>query len=445
MKKAFILALFLFACSEGADKSKTTQCFSMVISDAIPVQFWVNGCQTYNEKVNPGINKVCFCQPFECDDQIKIQIIESHSVAASFSVDVIDNAGNIIVNLPFTRGVFSPNDVYSLTFVPIDHGICDKQIVLNLLLDRVPTLDVNGDVGDPNGLDWNYALDQVASSNKAWTLSSTDGTIILGGSDPVRSKDLISHFGLSGIGPTSKVRIKATVAQILGSDPVNINGSFKIFISFYPSSGSPYTYTYLNDTADSSGLGDYDFTLDINHGLSSYIDISFAIERQNTVDAIIGIFTIFSAQEKDTVAYSDCIDIRAYHAETILINYFNHRNFAGIENQDVSPDIDFNLRIPAVFFEEEFPQEQEIAELSDNQEISLNSQVKVQRLLNTGLMPQYMHKKTILALMHQSVYIDGEYWVKADPYEKIQGNKRNPLKQYKCLLTQKDEIIRNIL
>lgn len=447
-------AIFLLSACGGDHENISRQCFKMYISDGIPVQFWINGCQTFNQEIVEGINHVCFCQPFQCDDEIKLQITNPHAddplistpVTNSFSIDIVDPDSNVIVNIPFIRTQSTPDDIYSLSFTPSDHDICDQKVVFNIISDRNPTIDANGDVGDPNGQDWNYLFDQVASSNKSWTLSTTDATVILGGSDPVSSKYLISHFALFGIGPVTTLHIKGTVAQILGSDPVNINGAFKIFVEFVPSSGPSFVYEYLNDTADSTGLGDYDIVKEINTGLSQYITIKWRIERQSSVvDAIIAQMTIFSTREKNLAAYSDCINIATTQPETILINYSNNRNFAGIDNQDISPDTDFNLRIPAIFAQKRFPQEQEVGELSDNQEISLNSQIKVQKLLDICHMPDYMHQKTILALMNQVVTIKGQQWIKADDYEKIEGNKRSPMTRYRVWLTQKDYIVRNIL
>ncbi len=46
----------------------------MIFSDSIPVQFWLTGVETFNEKMICGLAKQdCFCQPFECEDEIIIQ------------------------------------------------------------------------------------------------------------------------------------------------------------------------------------------------------------------------------------------------------------------------------------------------------------------------------------------------------------------------------------
>lgn len=142
---------------------------------------------------------------------------------------------------------------------------------------------------------------------------------------------------------------------------------------------------------------------------------------------------------------SDCVHCKAEWDETVLITYSNSRNFASLNYSNVSPDPDFYIRIPAVFFEERFPEEDEGLELSNGQSIQLNAKVKAQRLLSTGAMPFYMHRKMKLILKHQFIEIDGQPWVKEEAYEIQESNKRWPLRRALCWLTEQDYIIRNVL
>lgn len=142
---------------------------------------------------------------------------------------------------------------------------------------------------------------------------------------------------------------------------------------------------------------------------------------------------------------SDCIHCKAEWEETLLITYSNARNFASLNYSNVSPDPEFYIRVPAVFNEERFPEEDEVLELSNSQAVQLNSQVKAQRELSIGPMPFYMHRKLKLILKHQFVEIAGQSWVKEEEYEMKAGNKRNLLRQASCWLTEKDYIIRNVL
>jgi hypothetical protein len=254
----------------------------MVISDALPVQFWYIGYDTYNEDARFGQNQFCWCQPFECDDEIVIQF--QHYTGLSMFLLIYDEDEVLLE----TKSVSEiATGLYQVTFIPSENtpDFCDQKIVLKI---------------------------------------RQDASVIL--------------------------------------------------------------------------------------------------------------------------ARSDCLDIKASHTGTLLIEYSNHRNFAGLINQQTSPDTTFQLRLPAVFNEERFPETDEVLPLSNNRIISLNSQVKKQRLLETDQMPNYMQLKMIQVLKHQFITIDGFDYVKEEPYEQLSNKfKQWPMRAYSCWLTEKEYVLRNIL
>lgn len=255
----------------------------MILSDSLPVQFWLTGYETYNEKELFGFNTRCFCQPWECGDEIKIQFQDTSGLP--FYLLVYDEDDILIDTLNFNED--SPG-VYSRSFIPDSNtpDICDQKILLKI--------------------------------------RQGDTTI---------------------------------------------------------------------------------------------------------------------------VAKSDCLDIKETHDGTIYITYSNGRNYAGIINYSGgTPDISYYLRIPAVFNQEQFPETDETLPLSNNRIISLNSQVKKQRLLETDQMPYYMHLKVMEVLKNQFITIDGVDYVKEEPYEQVSNtSKKWPMRRYTCWLTEKQYVVRNIL
>lgn len=169
---------------------------------------------------------------------------------------------------------------------------------------------------------------------------------------------------------------------------------------------------------------------------------SFAPQTYNILDEQIRLKIFRGANE---LFKSDCLHVKQVWDETVLITYSDNRNFASLNYSNVSPDPEFNIRIPAIFFQERFPEEQEILQLSNSRFIQLNAQVKAQRLLETGPMPFYKHRKLKLILAHQFVEIDCQPWVKEEPYEMQESNKRWPLRRALCWLTEKDYVQRNVL
>lgn len=154
-------------------------------------------------------------------------------------------------------------------------------------------------------------------------------------------------------------------------------------------------------------------------------------------------FKIYSSS--DVLLYlSDAISFKTDHNNTTLITYSNSNYLLGI-NYTTSPPPEFIIRIPAIFFEERFPDESEQIDQSNSRIVRLVNQVKSQRMLDIGFMPFYMHKKLQLILTHDTVEIDGTEWVKNEAYELGDGNKRYPLKRAKVWLTDKNFIVRNVL
>lgn len=250
----------------------------MVISDALPVQFWSVLTDTYNEKEPQGVFRKCFCHPWQCDDIIKIQV--DFEILDAIILKIYDDDGILLQSLPFTNTI---DTVYSVSFSPSTYNICEQEIQL------------------------------------------------------------------------------------------------KIF------RGSNELYK------------------------------------------------------------SDCLNISASHPETVEITYSNDRNFASLNYTLVTPDPEFSIRVPATFFHERFPEENEVIQLSNSRFIQLNSQVMAQRLLELAPMPYYMHRKLKLILKHQFVTIDFQDWVQSENYELVESNRRNPLKQAKVWLNEKDYILRNVL
>lgn len=141
---------------------------------------------------------------------------------------------------------------------------------------------------------------------------------------------------------------------------------------------------------------------------------------------------------------SDCISIADEHECSNLIAYTNSSDFDDLFYSTASPAPTFYLRVPSVFFEEENPQEQEDLELSNGVIVTLRQSILEKRKLETGYMPNYMHRKLQKVLMHESVQIDGDYWKRRDAYE------TNPIKKYNLktasvLLTKYDSVEKNTI
>jgi len=91
------------------------------ISDANPIQFWINGVISFNNKEEAGVNHVCFEQPFNCTDDIKIQVKDDAGKTLFISITDSDNVE--LQTLGFSE---VSTGVYQLTFKPSSLNICQK-------------------------------------------------------------------------------------------------------------------------------------------------------------------------------------------------------------------------------------------------------------------------------------------------------------------------------
>lgn len=400
----------------------------MTISDALPVQFWVNGVETYNQKEVCGITPICFCQPFNCDDEIRIQFTDS--TYTEYQLAIYDSSSTLLTRLDFTE--ISP-DVFELSFVPSELLICDESV--RLVIQRYYEDVLNGgfttsisfwsNVG--SGTDWSWSSSQ---SGSALVNIVTAGGV-------ATSKYLTQDYN-TYTGVLYTLTLNAAITWASG----NVNGLVNVYFS--NGSSRDLAFSYNIDSEPTSISATQNFT-----ALNNYDKIEIYVvftSSTNPTDASIYIQSLSVSAPTVTLANSDCLDIKTSHDCTALIRYDNDKDFAGLEYSSFSPTAEFYLRIPAVFFHERNTEEEENFEESTENIVRLRNEIKLKKLLEVGFMPDYMHRKLLLILAHDTVEIDGESWIKRDPYEKEEpGNKRYPLKKASVLLTQKDYIKRNIL
>lgn len=143
---------------------------------------------------------------------------------------------------------------------------------------------------------------------------------------------------------------------------------------------------------------------------------------------------------------SDCLNVKAAHPCSNVITFTNASDYADLQYAELG-DPTFTIRVPSVFFHEEFEEESEEHELSDNTIMEVSSKIMRKKRFDIDFVPYYFHNKLKLILAHQSISIDGGPWIKlkGDAYEIDKGNKRYPIKKAAVLLTDKNFIKRNLL
>jgi hypothetical protein len=396
----------------------------LTLSDALPVQFWSASQETYNEKDHQGVFRKCFCEPWECTDEIKVQFQQTQtSPDTEYSLLVRDSEGEYLEDIDFTNTALNTFDA---TFLPNSYGICDEEVQLIIAEtdDNVPML-----------------------APSAWT----DGASAFDTKTATQFTESIT---------TADNEISATMPFVVPVDTV-IKFTYTLVLSgTWAINTGLFIYFSLHDGSDvnvgTSDLTDAELTYSAN-GTYTVTQILTATAETATLKLIAfeglasgtALFTLTVPAGQilytQVIKKSDCLDIKTEQDETVLITYSDNKNYAGLQYSLLSPDPEFYIRIPAIFFHERFPEESEVIELSNSRSIQLNAQTKAQRLMEIKPMPYYMHRKMKLILKHQFVTIDEQDWVQSELYELIESNRRSPNKKATVWLTEKDYILRNVL
>jgi hypothetical protein len=397
----------------------------LIFSDAQPVQFWLANCETYNEKEVDGIFSKCFCGPFNCDDEITIQFKGASGYTYTLVI-LLEDLTTVTTNFSEVS-----TGVYQKSFTPTSLGICDEQIRLYVTSASgiSSNLIVNG--GFDSGSNWTTGGNWSIAAGQAEfdiNVSETTGGEMYQNILTINSGDILT-----------------IVTEFVMS---NFDVHTELIARLYNPSTGGYQDTVLWEYTVGDIGGTYNRTFELmSSGTFTRLVLIFT---NNGVVADGGysgnIRSISMSQISMAGAYkSDCLDIKTSHEETTLINYRNNRAFASLNSSVGTPDPEFNIRIPSVFFKERFPEESEVMELSNSTSVQLNAQVKAQRLLNIGPMPFYMHRKMKLVLKFQEVTIDGQEWTQEETYELAETRRTHPLSKAAVWLTEKDYIMRNVL
>jgi hypothetical protein len=412
MKTIAIFALvFLVAC----DTINPVCHNSVTVSPANPVQFWPVDCQTFNEKEVCGIYHRCYCQPWQCDDEIRLQGYSTDG--GNYDLQVLSEEGTVIDQLNFS------------------------------LLEDL-SANMAGDLD---------SYENEAGSGAVWTTGDQPTvTIPLIGSSRRLSKAINLKAGNYQV--TYTVTFSADTTSVLRFyKSGSLVESVTLHISGFDT--SPHTATKeftLDDNIDTvtflatNGNPGSARTVTINSAefvkLTYVYSVSFVPSDLGICDEKIQLKIINTTTSPDEEELrSDCLDIRTEHECTNLIEYGNNRNYAGLIYTDVSPSPTFLIRVRSIFYEEEFPQEDFVMELNSGIE-KTSSVITSQRLFEVDRIPSYMHKKLILIFEHQSVLIDDVYWTKQEKYEMTANDRRTTaMRKGQVLLTMRDFVQRSVL
>ncbi len=385
----------------------------MTISDAIPVQFWLNGIETFNEKEVPGIDNRLFYQPFECDDEIVLQFTDINALI----LNILDSDSEVLETIVLDET--SPG-VWGTTITPSDYGICNEKIRLSLSEYWI--------FNNPSNWLNDVAIPAIGAMSNFATKTSTQFTIGAGAVANFSAKLPVNIP--SGV---SEINTPISIGVVLIGSVIEVHFT----LLFINSAGTivSQSNTEILIATNSATLNFTTFTSFTGRADYMVLLVNFTSGSPSTLATTITVTPATVIYTGSEVAKSDCLDIKTSHFATKLMQYSNAVDFAGIDYSD-SPL--FGLRVMAKFFEERFPPENESESLSDGEVVKLSGSIKTQRQLEVDYGPPYMNKKVSLILQHNTIYIDQAYWTTEEAPTLKKLHDRSPWFLCKTWLTLKN-------
>lgn len=375
-------------------------CFDMTIPKGNPITFWLNGEESFNNKLESGMIQQCFFQPFSDSDTIKVQL--SDTTGKNYSLNVYDVDDVLLTSIPFVE----TSGIYNVSFMLSTYSINDKYIKFKIF------------EGDINAIysGWSSPLStwSLVSPTFITTLPNNFSSHLLRIPFNVLSGDTVNYSfnlniidGGNGAGTTSRIIVQLSTAGAPSADLDDFNnldlGAQVISGSITATADRDHFWISASATASSSYARDIEVS-----------NIETGGAEQATSD-------LFYISDDD---------------DTTLIQYGDKNNYAEI---DYTAQQIYSLRLAGRFVKERSPEENESDQTSDGTVEKLSSTLKDQKLLQIEYAPPYIHKLMKRVLNHNTIYIDGKYWVKEENYETREVSESQLLQPASCWLTQKED------
>lgn len=399
----------------------------MQVSSALPFTFYRNGVASFNQKQEPGIDKVCFFQPWNCEDEIKLQVLGDADEDQELRLAILDN------------GV----EVESLEFTQTNNGspgVPEAPITLP---------DVEDTYNTGTGHDWddgvNPSIVMTEEDSPQSKIRAMDYDFIEGNEYEITVDLVYENASSSGniylyiLDDDNNI----VETEVLPYDTGDTTGTFTFTLSFTAGAG----YSKIGVRIESEGAGSYTFigsldditgTVTVPETPATYYlnSIEFTLSDLDLCNKYLT-FEVREVVSDDLGFYTDPIDVKTLHRNTRLIYYTNNRNFAGIVYDDNEPV--FAYRVLSKFFEPRFQQEDESEPDAEGNIDKLSGTVKEQKLLEVELLPPPELRKLTLIFKHNSVWIENEAWVGEEPFEIDKLEDRAGLFNGSIWLTKKDQ------
>lgn len=420
---------------------------SLVLSDALPIQFWLNEELTYNEQTYEYVDQYPFTQQFRCTDNIHIQVSDEE---AHYILSCNDCDGNEIFSLPFVE----PDSILNLAHKDITFSMTDYlcEALAKFYISKVLVwFSQRG--SDPDFKEvFNGAsgFANVSGSGRSWSIFASNIQVFAQTNfgeqiSKYISKD-VSSSSPNGGGKRITLGITASASKD-SADLSSLVNSFKLEVVFLESDVPDVKEVYTYSPGGESTVNTY-YEIEFDYTPSIvFSDIRFRVllDDEDYADFVSVALSKVVIVDSD-VARSDYVEFTNFPRENIKTEYKSVKPFSGLYYDENS---EYNvIRVPSRFFHERNNTTQKAIELSNSTIISASSLLKKQKLLEIDDCPYYMHTKLQLIFAHAasgSIKINEVEWTVAEEYELKDRPSTYPMRPAEIWLNRKNYIKRNVI
>jgi len=103
----------------------------MILPIGNTIKFWLNGVETFNEKVEPQMKRTPFYQKYNSGDVVRVQV--QNSVPFSYKLQLVNCDGGIITTVNFVQAYINGRYVYDIVFTFASLGVTNTKVKLNII------------------------------------------------------------------------------------------------------------------------------------------------------------------------------------------------------------------------------------------------------------------------------------------------------------------------
>lgn len=120
----------------------------MILPIGNTIKFWLNGVETFNEKVEPQMKRTPFYQKYNSGDVVRVQV--QNSVPFPYKLQLVDCDGGIITTVDFVQAYINGRYVYDIVFTFASLGVTNTKVKLNIIASVFST-EISGNISGFKG------------------------------------------------------------------------------------------------------------------------------------------------------------------------------------------------------------------------------------------------------------------------------------------------------